>query len=257
MMTTIVVLVSVLLVTMTLHEAAHALALRGIGIPISQAGIGLPFPPLLKVKSRRLPFVLTFSPWVVGAYVMPHPDYHKKIDGLPYRTRAWFLNAGIVANLLAASVFTAAGFAAAGRPAGFLLAVGAAVVTWFGRKPIAAFVLPALALPSLALVCYALVNSWSEGRTGVGYAGIVDMAPTGVADYLIFSGVVNFAVAAMNTLPLFGLDNGKVVGGLVQHWAGARVARYYQAVGLTFVGLTVLAAIGSDLWALGSALIGR
>lgn len=249
-MMTAAVLAAALLTAALIHEAAHALALRKLGIPISEAGLGLPFPPKATFKPRRLPFALTFSPWLVGAYVMPHPDHHKEIDNLPYRKRAWFLNAGVISNIIAGLVFWAIGFAITGELAAFTVAAILASAVWFARKPIAAFLLPVLSVPLLIWTGSLIGQSWSQGESGFGFAAMTDAVPQASAvRYLAFFGTLNFAIAAMNTLPLFGLDNGKVVADILRRWIGDRATRVYEYAGLALVGLSVVAALASDLWA--------
>src|SRR5437667_292005 len=66
------VAVAFFLAHLVLHEGAHALALREYGIPIREAGLGMPFPPRIVLKpTRRRPFALSLSPWIVGASVVP------------------------------------------------------------------------------------------------------------------------------------------------------------------------------------------
>lgn len=251
----VVTLIAVLLTLIVVHEAAHALALRRLGIPISEAGLGLPIPPVLRWKPRRLPFTLAVSPWLLGAYVRPDPAHEDRLDALPYRDAAWFTNAGIVANLLAFAGLLAVDAAMSANPILAVLAAVAAVVLWLGRKPVAAYLLPALALPALVFMAAALAISWKAGSTGAGFAGLAEFAPHGFQETVRVAGVMSLALAALNALPLFGLDNGRVVGILVHRWLGCAANRMYEYAGLAAVAALLVLAVGSDLWAVGTAVL--
>lgn len=257
-MNPIVLLVIALAAAVVVHEGAHALALRRLGFPIDEAGIGLPIPPQGRFHVPRIPFTVTVSPWLLGAYVKAHPDDQEEIDALPYRDKAWFMNAGIIANLLAGGAIAAVTAALHGRALVAVLLAAAVAGTWIGRRLLAAYVVPALALPLLIwLVGQVAGTSISAGNTGFGYASLANTAPqhTGPVEALAFIGAVNLALAALNALPLFGLDNGKVVGEVLRRWAGARSVRIYEAAGLSLVLLSLVAAIASDVWALAVAVI--
>lgn len=255
----IVMFVTALLVAFVIHEAAHALVVRKLGVPISEAGLGLPIPPQARIRHRRIPFDLMVSPWLLGAYVRPHPDHQHTLDELPYRPRAWYLNAGIVVNLVAWMALWAAAYALEGRA---LPAVGyltAAAAVWAARHLVAAYLLPALALPVLALTVFSLTLSWHKGETGFGFAGALDAAPaagSSIATIIAFFGSINLIVALFNTLPLFGLDNGRTVSMIVQRWAGPRVNTAYQVTGACLLLLSVVLAVGTDLWVAAKSLIG-
>lgn len=254
---TILWLIIALLVAVSVHESAHALALRKLGIPIDKAGLGLPFPPVLTIRTRRLPFAFTLTPWLLGAYVSVDRDQQKRIDALPYRDWAWFNNAGIVANLITAGVVLAGVSALSGRFAVASVAAAVAVVLWFARKAVAAYVLPALAVPILALVVWSLIGSWKAGDPGVGLVSMAHGMPAhgDLLDMVAMVGIINLSVAALNTAPLFGLDNGKVVGRVLERFAGEVAVTIYEWFGIAVVAVFLLGAFGSDLWAGVTALL--
>lgn len=255
MLATIATLIASLLIALTVHEAAHALALRTFGVPISRAGLGLPFPPVWTVPARgRRTFALTVSPWLVGAYVQADERQEERLDALPYRDKAWHLNAGIVANLILGFGMLAISAAATGRPLRAAVLTVLAAACWFGRRILAAYVAPAVAVPALVFMGWALAQSWADGETGAGYAGLVDLVPSGVVGAVEFVGVISISIAILNALPLFGLDNGRVVDLLLSRWLGRRAVTAYRGVGMALVAASLLLAIGSDVWSAFTAI---
>jgi membrane-associated protease RseP (regulator of RpoE activity) len=248
MITQILVVVLALAVAFGVHEAAHALALRSYGFRLSRAGIGLPLPPTFTVF-RRGEVGFTVSPWLLGAYVQARDEDEEAITALPYRDRAWYLNAGIVANLLFGFVLLAVVAVAHSRLALGLGLAAVAVALWFARRPVAAYVVPALAVPILGFMVFAMAASWARGETGAGFAGLHDLVSPGVVGAVEFAGVVSMAMGVLNALPLFGLDNGKVVDLLLHRWAPHWLVSGYRAVGVALVLGMLLLAVGSDLWA--------
>lgn len=242
-----ITVIVMLFATVIVHELAHALALRKLGVRINEAGLGLPFPPVLRIPTRW-GITFTLSPWLVGAYVSCSDEDSERLDAMPYRDQAWYLNAGIVANLLLAFGAFAANRAMLGewwRCAGDLLAVA---VTWAARRWIAAWVLPVLSVGALGTLGYGLILSWRAGDTGMGFAGLGEIAPHGAADTVATLGLLSLAVAIMNMLPLFGLDNGKVVALALRRWLPARGLSIYKGVGVAVVAVLILGSIVSDAW---------
>jgi Zn-dependent protease len=230
------------------HEAAHALALRGYGFPLSRAGVGIPLPPTFTVW-RRGGFRFTVSPWLFGAYVQPREEDEPKIKTLSYRDQAWYLNAGVVVNFALGFALLAATAAANGRVIPSLVMALMAVVVWLARRAVAAYLLPAVAPVLLIGVGFAMAAAWSRGETGAGFAGLHNLVDPGVRGAVEFAGVASLAVGVLNALPLFGLDNGKVVDLVLHRWAPHWLVSGYRAVGLVLVLGMLLLAFGSDLWA--------
>jgi membrane-associated protease RseP (regulator of RpoE activity) len=249
-LTAIGILAAVLIPAVVAHEAAHALALRQLGYPIREAGIGLPFPPRLVIPPRgRRTFALSLSPWLVGAYVSTHEEDHDNIDQLPYRDAAWYLNAGVIANLaIGLGLWTAAAAGRSNWPLAAGLAAATAAVA-LNRKFIAAYVLPALALPVLAVVGWAFATAWSNGSTGVGYAGLIDMIPTDAVGLIGFAGAANLALALFNVAPIFPLDGGRVADLIIRRVVGQRAVSWFRAVGTAFMLTLLVGAVASDVWA--------
>jgi membrane-associated protease RseP (regulator of RpoE activity) len=245
-----------LLTALAIHEAAHAVALRSYGIRIIRAGLGIPLPPTFRVRwPARTRITLTFSPWLVGAYVEPDSDDQPKLDALPYRDQAWYLNAGIIANFVSGFVVIAVLDAAAGRWVAASVLAAAAVLTAMFRRAVGAYILPALAVPALVLLGYALASSWAAGETGAGMAGVPSLVEPGSTGAVRFFGVISLTLAIVNAVPLFGLDNGKVVGLVLDRWVGRRGRSVYRIGGGVSVAALLALSVGSDPWALAQAVL--
>lgn len=242
------VLVCALLPAMIVHEAAHAVAMRKHGILIEEAGLGLPFAPRAVFRTRW-GWKLSLSPWIVAAYVSAGDDGSERMAALPYRKHAWILNAGIVVNLVT-------GFAAACAVKilnGQWLAAGVLSLLfagfWLGRRLVASHVLPALAPLALMLLLFGLYRSVVDGRS-VGLVGTAEVMPADFTaiDMLIAFAVVSVALALFNMLPLFGLDNGKVVGLILARKLSPSWVERYETVGAVAVVGTIVIAVISDVW---------
>jgi membrane-associated protease RseP (regulator of RpoE activity) len=246
-----------LLAALVIHEAAHALALRRQGIAIVEAGLGLPFFPRVKFRIPGVPFDISLSIWLVGAYVKPDPTREKDINAMPYREHAWFLNAGVISNLITAATAISFVLAWTGHLGKALIALVVAILLWEFRKFVASVLLPLASIPAMIWLVYILISAWTSGHTGLGMAGIQNVdVPSGLANVLFMFGVLNFFLAALNTVPLHGIDNGRVVALLLRRWkVPTRWVTVYEISGYAAVGSLMLVAIGSDLWAAGTALI--
>jgi hypothetical protein len=199
-----------------------------------------------------VPFDLTASPIPVMAYVAPRPQDADRLAALPYRDKTWYLNVGIVTNALTAGVFATATALVDGKWLAALIITGVTVAVWLARRPIAAYVLPALSVPVLAFFVWSLIGyHYSLGHTGFGFAAMAQDTPhvTGLSDTLWFLFAVNLAIAALNSTPVFG-DNGKVIHELLLRWTSAKVGRIYEVTAVSAVLVMFAVAILSDLTAL-------
>jgi membrane-associated protease RseP (regulator of RpoE activity) len=228
------------------HEYGHTLALRRYGIPVAEAGIGLGFPPCLKLPPRgRRTFTLSLSPWLVGAYVSPDPRRQAELDALSYRDTAWYAGAGVVANLIAAGVCTGAAFLLWGRwvPALCALLVAAAVAVY--RRWVAAFVVPAIGVAVLPWLLYLQVTAMLDRQTGPrAYGEVFVVSDAGTA--LVVAGAVSLLLGVCNAAPIFPLDGGKIVVKLIRDRFGRRAGTAVEAVGaVVLAALLASIVIGS------------
>lgn len=229
------------------HEAAHALALRKMGIPISEAGLGLPFSPRIVLKpTKRRPFALSLSIWLLAAYVQPHPDYEKQVEELPYRDKAWFAGAGVLVNAVIATGLTSIIIATQGRWLAAAMWVAITAALWLGRRLVTAYLVPVLAIPLVVFVAWTLVGSLGKPSGPVGMAMLLHVSNP--MDALKIVAVMSFALALVNTAPFWPFDGGRIVGEVARRWFGERGERIFQATGfavvLTLVGYSLL----SDGW---------
>lgn len=252
----ITALVLILLAAIAIHELAHAIAMRNEGVKIDAAGLGLPIQPMLRIPTRW-GITLTLSPWLVGAYVSTTDADNRKIEQLPYKRQAWILNAGILANLTtaAACITVITALNGAWYKAALSAAVTAAI--WHYRKGLAAYVVPFGAIPALGAVIYGLIDSWSQGQTGLGLAGIGVFAPqvagtpiTVLKELAIITAVLSLALAVMNMIPIYGLDNGRVVELAMRNRLPRWAIRAYEVAGVALIIMMLVGAIASDLWSL-------
>lgn len=252
-MTTFAVIAVSVLIALAAHEAAHAVVMHRLGVRINQAGLGLPLSPVLTIPPRgRRTFALTLSPWLVAAYVHPHPDDHKKLEQLPYRDQAWAYNAGIVVNLtLGLAVGGVMRLVLDGTVRGLVM-LGLAAAVWFGQRLVCAYVLPALAVPVLVWVGYLLAQTWSQGETGAGFSSMGGLLEPGVAGAVGMFAALNLSIGVMNMLPLMPLDNSKVLEMVLRQWMrmrGRALTAYRTSGAIAMLGLLLL-SFGTDAWVL-------
>lgn len=241
-----VVAVSLLLIALGTHEAAHALALRRFGIPISEAGLGLPFAPRIVLPpTARRSFRLSLSIWLVGAYVTPHPDHEHRIRSLSYRDHAWYAGAGIVANIVMAGLLT---FGEALWDGRFVTALASAAITasmWFGRRAFAAYVLPVLSLAVLVALIWSVVRTVGQPQGVVGIARAVTVSSPRAA---IEAGrTLALSLGLLNMVPIFPLDGGRIGALVVQRWIGTRADALFRRVGAAAAVVLVGYSTLSDL----------
>jgi membrane-associated protease RseP (regulator of RpoE activity) len=243
--------VALLLFALAVHEAAHALALRTLGYRIVEAGLGLPFPPRLVITPRRLPFRVSLSPWLLGAYVKAEERLGCEIDTVPYRATAWYLGAGVIANLLLGGV---AGCLATALQSHWtktgILALGTAVL-WFSRRLICAYVLPIVGIPTLAWLGYLMATSVGEpqGPLGLGKLAGEMAVSASVYNALAFCFVINVGLGLLNLIPIYPFDGGRIADTAIKRLAGVRPALWFRRVtGFAALWLIVYSTVGDLVW---------
>lgn len=243
----IAVLILCILVVVIVHEWAHYRAMKSDGIRTVEAGLGLPVKPMIKVKWRGITW--TASIWLLGAYVTPHPEDDKLSRLLPYRRQAWHWGSGVTANLMLAS--GAAVFAVDTLIAALVL-VGITGLIYIWRVEIAAYIQPVLAPVALGLLVTALVSSWMQGRTGMGFTGADGLVPADLTfgSAAGFLALVSFSVAFLNLVPMYPADNGRTVDYLIHQRWGCRVSEVFRISGSLVLVVIVIGSVASDAWAL-------
>jgi membrane-associated protease RseP (regulator of RpoE activity) len=232
------------------HEMSHALALRQYGIPISEAGLGLPFAPRLLLKpTPRRPFALSISIWLFAAYVTPDEAHEKRLMALPYRDKAWFYGAGVVANAVIGTGLIATILAVQGSWLRALLWAAVTAALWIGRRWFVAYAVPILALPLMALFAWSLVASAGEPAGFVGMATVLAV-PSGLVAIKTVA-VVSLALAMLNMLPFYPFDGGRICGEVVHRWGGERGKDVFEIAGISLVlGLFAYSMISDVVWLL-------
>lgn len=251
----VLTLIACLLAAVVIHEGAHGLAMRQLGFPVTHAGLGLPLPPVARIRAFNIEWTLT--PWLVGAYVGSGEDDGARIEALPYRERAWIMNSGIVGNLITGLVALSLAALLIGKPMTSAITAMIAVICWASRYAVAAYALPALALPSLVFLVYSFVDAIAKDGSPVGYAGLGRILPNEVSltEALVLFGFLSLGLAALNTAPFMPMDNARVCSRLLRQWAGDRAGRIFDRSGLAVLGLLTIAAVASDGLAIGRALL--
>lgn len=248
------------------HELGHAMAMKRYKVEVAELGIGLPFAPQWAIESEWIERLLgpcsciTFSPWLIGAYVKPaRRDYE---DFLSYGQRAHINGAGIIANiafglfllagLSAASLFsskwqwTAAAYAIAAIAGGFLALKYARFVS--------AYIFPILSLGAVAAFAYLFWGmSFRETMEAIG--GPVSIVKMGqehsqsLSQVVLFGAFVSFSLAFMNLLPFFPLDGGRTWK-LILEQISPVLSRKAETVGIFIVLAIILLAVIGDIRAI-------
>lgn len=235
------------LAVLATHEAGHALALRRYGVPIVEAGLGLPFGPRITLKpTRRRPFRLSISLLLVGAYVTPDSDHMERLEALPYTDQAWYAGAGIAVNAVTGAALFAILRAVEHQwiPAAIFGGIAAVIVA--APRVFCAYIVPALALPVTALLAKTLTTSIGQPSGPVGVARLLHVSSPSNALWAAALVAVNLAL--FNIFPIYPLDGGRIASALVQRWAGRNASKVFQG-GSALLMLGLLAYIvGDDAW---------
>lgn len=241
------VAVALVLLALAAHEAAHALVLRKLGFRIVEAGLGIPLPPRIVLPaSRRIPFRLSLSPWLVGAYVTPDPAQQGAIDALPYRDVAWYSGAGVIVNLVSGGAFLAVLDVVNGRWVAFAICLGVTAALCVARRCVAAYVLPFVGVPVMLWLGYSLVKSVGapEGPVGVGALLVVS---TPYQAILAGGMAVPLGVGILNTIPLYPFDGGRIMDAALSRLLGVRAASVFRVASSVLAGCLVAYSMLSDV----------
>ncbi len=246
-----VIIAFALLATLLAHELAHALAMRHNGVQVEEVGLGLPLPPRLLIYVKGLPFRLSLSPWLFGAYAKPHQDSGEHLESLPRKERAWIYGAGVIANALIFTALQAVHQLVVNEPLRVLGYATAGVALWALRRQVAAYLIPLLSIPALIALLYVTMTSLGQPNGPVALAvGLGQMAEEShsLDEMLRVTAALNLSLASINIIPLHPLDGGRIVGGIITRFASARVAHGFQVVGTAATITLLVYGIVSDLF---------
>ena len=227
--------------SLVLHEAAHAAALREARIRVVDFGIFAGI-PRLRITSRWLSFPVTIGWLPLGAYVRADPTQREQINALPYRAKAWYIGAGVAANVAFGFALLALAALLSGHEVWVIDAAVAALV-WAWRRQFTAYLLPVIG-PLLFMWTVWSILRPAGGAAVTGPVGVaqslVSVSPTGA---LIAAGALSVGIGAINAFPLGPLDGGKLASEvLARTGLPARVVSMFHLTGgLLFLALVVYA----------------
>lgn len=236
------------LASLALHEAAHARALRSIGGDIRTAGLGLPVFPCLRLRpTARRSWTLTLSPWLLGAYVEPDEGSAEVLEKASYRDNAWFAAAGVIANGVVGLGLLAVYGAIQGRWTFVLITAAITAALWFGRRLVAAYLVPFIGVAAVAVVISAILSTPATEAQGVlGTAQLLVVSTP--LDMLLTAGLISISLAVLNCLPLAPFDGGRVVSTALTRTVGRATATGYQAVTAVLSLAFIAYALFTDVW---------
>ncbi len=233
--------------TVVAHEAAHAVAMRRLGVRVAEVAFGLPLWPQWKLApTTRRSFTLSLSPWPLSAHVRAHEDDVDRMGRLPYRDDAWISGAGIAINLVVGGGALAINALVNGRwQLGSVLA-GLSVLLWVFRRMFVAYLVPALAFPLAGWFAWMIVTMYSEGRTQFN-ATVVDLLPSSPLEALALAGGISLTLGLINMMPFVPLDGGRVVLVAARQLFGARA----EGIAGTVMSVGGIVLLSSELLFLG------
>lgn len=261
-MSVVLSVAAVLAMVLAIHEGGHFLVMRRLGVPIKGVGFGLNIGPSLRYRRKPTsedphPIEWRLHLIPIIAYVEPSAEGHRRIQELPYRDQTWVYNVGVIAGLATGYLFVAVSLLIDGHPAAAGIRAAIALAIWLLRRPLAAYLLPTVgAAVALAFIGWSVAVVFHElGVTKMGFIGFGETAAqimqgnsSGLSSFFDLMGLVSLAIALVNMLPLFGLDNGRAVDLVLKH-AGVspRVRNVFQAFGVGAVAALMALTVGSDL----------
>jgi membrane-associated protease RseP (regulator of RpoE activity) len=239
------VTVALCLAALILHELGHVAAFTDNGVPVTRLSIGIGRPSLTIGPSRRRPYEIRVTPWLVGAYVLPGgPD--DATDKLPFRQAAWIDGAGVIVNIVAALALLAVLAGSAGAWWWAALITAAAVALWVARRSAVLAIVPA-GLGAIVLLAVLLASDLRTRQSG-GVVGLPALLVSSTPEHAIVTGLAfSLGLAVLNMAPLMPLDGGQIARHLLLAWKGPRAAARVAVFGFAGFVLLMGAALLSDV----------
>lgn len=224
-MTALAVIPALLLLSVWVHKAGHALAYRDLGIGRAVVRYGAPMGPRhISQPTQQRPWGVVVTPWLVTGHVQPAIT-GEQAGTLGFTDLALYASGGVVfslvtgAGLLAAWAF----FTGAIYPAiGWGVACGAG---WAFRRRAAAVLCAAGPLILLGSEVLALLGGLHE-RGAHGVASLFH-GGTGI---LFAAGVLSLSAGIFSMLPLPQFDGGQMLSVGLGLWRRERSQAVYEAV---------------------------
>ncbi|MFW0862324.1 MAG: site-2 protease family protein [Candidatus Komeilibacteria bacterium] len=257
-------------ISATVHEFAHAYEMRKRGVKINSIGIGVPVKWLtIKTYSKYFDCPVTFSPLVVMAYVKPEKSNiweeislkdNVVISGSgPWANYCLGLVLGMILSILYGFFIPHLWM--------LLFALGMVLLA---KRFFSYVIMPVLAILGLlaviAMTGDAISADLAANSIGNGLKGAVDGGSAtgdvfggpiaifnmtngtvnGFVDFLSLTMTLTLAIGLLNTLPLFPLDGGRIVGAYIKN-ISPTINKAFENIGVILVVLLVVLSLGNDI----------
>lgn len=202
------------------HELGHAYILHQLGVPIKEAGLGVPLPKLtlsFHIKGVRI----NISPLLLGGYIKADEGKDKQIQNAPYHKKIMYYGGGILANVIVSLPIFIIYYLL--DPTSNLVgnvnviklvsaAYLAGLLILFSRKiPILAHFVPVICMAIMIFIIASILKNPSDIA---GPIGIIHIIASKQAFSLVwtlkFSFVLSIGLILMNLLPILPLDGGLI-----------------------------------------------
>jgi membrane-associated protease RseP (regulator of RpoE activity) len=247
-------------VSIIIHELAHAIAMHKYGIAIKEISLGLG--KLFRLGPFRHPKFfggagVYATPLLLGASVSPYPTEYKRMEDMPLATRLDVYCAGPWSNIIFGIIllFTYGLITPGFRTSLFqtLLGLVLLLLIWCTynrhlRKLINHIVLPSIGMALLVFVVCGLLSAPTETVGGpIMMASSTRQYVTGLSAAIFAGAFFSISIGIFNLLPLFPLDGGRIVKAYLETFNFHGFAMSYSVVsGMAFGGL-IIWAFGCDI----------
>ncbi len=234
------------LLAISLHELGHYEAMRRSNVwvkEVSLLGFPIKFLPSFRYTHRGTTWSIHL--FVLGAYVTPRTSNY--LEQLPLWDRLYIFGNGITANIVYAVLLIVGAdavthFEHGSVSTGFMFLVaacGVSALLWYARRFVCIATM-VLSFPLLTLIGYVLINTTFGESVQIGDGGPVAMVKLlndaeYVAHGMRLAGFLSLNLAAINLLPLPGLDGGHMYGAVVHRYLGKHAYAVMMIVGLPLI----------------------
>lgn len=245
-----------LLVTVIVHEAGHAIAMRRRGVEIEELGIGFSLSKKYRLSFRVpfVPFPVVLTPFLFGAYVRPTEAGAEKMYHMGYKDQAVCYSAGVIMNVIYAAAVVLIGgtiisITEHGRlpnPRLVLIIGGFTAAVVIFRRALS-MITPVFGFIFLCIwATYILEPYVAESGLNDPFSfGELVVIGESLAETLAFSAVPSLLIAFFNMIPFIPLDGGHVLGAFFRtHGWVRRSAVYNMSTGIFLLGFL----LGRNAW---------
>ncbi|MFH1866891.1 MAG: M50 family metallopeptidase [Patescibacteria group bacterium] len=247
--------VVLVIISLILHELAHAKAMHKAGIKLELISIGIPCPLKIRFYLPKLwgGVWLQFTPLLIMAYVKPTQGGMLKLINLDYKQTADIAGAGPLTNIIFAAILLLIGrliyeeqnlwLVIWSVPT--LVLVSIPIIFFSGRQIISRFVLLPLGIAATIFLIWGLITTPLETVTGpVEIWGIISQS-TNLGSAMINAGLISLSIALFNILPIGSLDGGKIIEAIMRRLSKRKMVYgvYQSATIWLFLALIIFAII--------------